>query len=248
MKWGFDPGQASVYGWITLAGLMIGGWFWSRRWRSRPESFSIFVGAVCGAFLGAKLLFLAAEGWLYLGEPGWQKQWLTGKTIVGALLGGYAGVEMVKRLIGHREPTGDWFAIGVPLGIAVGRIGCLRYGCCLGEACDASNWWAQVDSQGIARWPSVPLELIFNLLFVAAVAPVALRGAGRGQLFHAYLISYGLFRFWHGFQRDTPEVFAELSGYQIGALGLVTLGVIRGWQRWREPGMLPENGGKLEVG
>jgi hypothetical protein len=47
-----------------------------------------------------------------------------------ALLGGYAGVELAKRPVGLREATGDWFAIGVPFSIAMGRNGCLLYGCC----------------------------------------------------------------------------------------------------------------------
>lgn len=226
--------RGHFYRFAVIGGLLIGGWFWSRRWRTRPESFSIFVGAVCGAFLGAKLLFLAAEGWLYLGRPGWQVQWLTGKTIIGALLGGYAGVEIVKKLIGHREPTGDWFAVGVPLSIAIGRIGCLRYGCCLGEKCPPDVWYALADRAGTARWPAVPLELIFNLLFVVAILPVALRKAGRGQLFHLYLVCYGVFRFLHEFQRATPKIGELVSGYQIGALALVGLGAVRGWQRYRD--------------
>lgn len=231
--------RGNFYRFVVIGGLLIGGWLWSRRWKSTPESFSIFVGAICGAFLGAKLLFLAAEGWVYFGKPGWIAQWLTGKTIVGALLGGYAGVEIVKKMIGHREPTGDWFAVGVPLSIALGRIGCLRYGCCLGETCSPDAWYAMVDSSGGARWPAVPLELIFNLLFIAAILPFVLRSAGRGQLFHLYLIAYGTFRFFNEFQRATPKIGGLISVYQIGALALVALGVWRGWLRHKENRAVP---------
>lgn len=226
--------RGNFYRFVVIGGLLIGGWLWSRKWKSKPESFSIFIGAICGAFLGAKLLYLAAEGWIYVGDPGWQLQWLTGKTIVGALLGGYAGVEIVKKMIGHREPTGDWFAVGVPLSIAMGRIGCLHYGCCLGKECSPDAWYAYCDRTGVSRWPAVPFELIFNLLFVAAILPVVLRKAGRGQLFHLYLICYGFFRFFHEFQRATPKIGAHISGYQFAALALVALGAIRGWQRYSE--------------
>lgn len=228
--------QPGLYGWVTILGLLIGGWLWSRRWKSRPESFPVFVGAILGAFLGAKLLYLLAEGWMVFGDEFWVQQWLTGKTIVGALLGGYAGVEVAKKLVGLREPTGDWFAVGVPLAIAAGRLGCLQHGCCLGDPCPGPEWFVLTDPQGQDRWPAVPLELGFNLLFVAAILPLVLRKAGGGQLFHAYLVSYGLFRFWHEFQRATPELIAGVSGYQIGALALVGLGVWRGWMRWRTKG------------
>ncbi len=227
----FDSPEMSLYGLVSMVGLLVGGWIWSRRWTKKPESISVFIGAICGAYLGAKVLYLLAEGWLYFGEPGWGMQWLTGKTIVGALLGGYAGVELVKWMIERREPTGDWFAIGVPISIAVGRLGCLRHGCCLGRECPDSDWWSLVDSAGITRWPAVPLELAFNLLFVAAILPLAMRKAGRGQLFHFYLISYGAFRFFHEFQRETPKVLFGLSGYQLGAIGLIVLGTIRFRQR-----------------
>lgn len=239
MEWWESVGRGGVYTGILVAGLFAGGWFWYRKWRRRPGSFSIFVGAIFGAFFGAKVLFLLSEGWLYLGSEGALVVLASGKTIVGALLGGYAGVEFAKWLVKHPEPTGDWFAVGVPLSIAVGRLGCLRAGCCPGEECGAPAWWTLADANGVERWPAVPLELGFNLLFVAAVLPVALRGAGRGQLFHLYLVAYGCFRFWHEFHRDTPKLLGEISGYQLGAIALVALGGIRGWQRWKcrkEPG------------
>lgn len=223
----------SAYGWITLFGLLVGGWFWSRRWKSDEGSFAVFVGAVCGAFLGAKLMFLIAEGWMVIGQDKWLLQWLVGKSIVGALPGGYAGVEITKRLIGLRKATGDWFAVGVPLSIAVGRIGCLLYGCCPGKICEPSRI-SLTDAHGVERWPAVPLELGFNALFVLAILPIAIRKGGRGQLFHLYLIFYGVFRFWHEFHRDTPKWFGDFSGYQAGALALIILGTARGIARSRE--------------
>jgi hypothetical protein len=45
-----------------------------------------------------------------------------------------------------------------------------------------------------------------------------------GQHFHIYLMAYGIFRFGHEFLRDTPRIAGPLSGYQIAALGVATLG------------------------
>ncbi len=226
-----DSSSFSAYGWITLGGVIIGAWLCARRWKSSPHLFGIFVGGMCGAFFGAKVLYVLAEGWLHFQDENWIYHIATGKTIVGALLGGYAGVEFTKWLVKYKEATGDWFALIVPAGIAMGRIGCLRYGCCLGEKCSPEKWYALVDKSGISRWPAVPIELAFNLLFIVAILPFQKSGGGKGQLFHAYLISYGLFRFWHGFYRATPEVILGMSGYQIGAIGLILLGGIMGWRR-----------------
>ena len=234
-EWAELP-RSTLYGWIVLIGILVGGWFWSRKWKERPASFPIFIGAIVGAFLGAKVLFLLAEGWAHLDSPGWWMIWLSGKTIIGALLGGYAGVELVKHWVGHREPTGDWFAVGVPLSIAIGRIGCLRYGCCPGIVAGEGARFSISDSSGVERWPAVALEFGFNALFVIAILPLAIRGAGRGQLFHLYLLSYGGFRFWHEFHRDTPRILGEISGYHLGALALLLLGGVRGWQRHKREG------------
>ena len=49
----------------------------------------------------------------------------------------------------------------------------------------------------------------------------------RGQLFHLYLIGYGLFRIGHEFLRGTPRLFGPFSGYQFAALVLIALGAWR---------------------
>ena len=61
---------------------------------------------VCPLKLSLKTLFLLAEWENVFSDPNWLYLAASGKTIVGALLGGYAGVEIAKRLIGHREATG----------------------------------------------------------------------------------------------------------------------------------------------
>lgn len=234
IDWNRQIDAGWVYTLVTFLGLGIGAWIWSRRVRETPGAFAVFVGAVVGAYAGAKLLFVLVEWPVFFGAD---DQWIrlaAGKTILGALLGGYAGVEIAKKLIGYREPTGDWFAVGVPLAIAAGRIGCLRYGCCPGIPLAPGS--------PFGRWPAVPVEMIFNLLFVAAILPLVRRqGWWRGQCFHLYLISYGLFRFAHEFLRDTPKTGWGIGGYQIAALGLVVLGTVRGWQR-------SEMSGKARVG
>lgn len=246
VNWAERAASGSVYTLVTIVCLTLGGWLWSRRFRNESGSFAVFVGAIAGAYLGAKILYLAAEGWMHYGTDLWLYQLAAGKTIVGALLGGYAGVEIAKKLIGYPKPTGDWFAVGVPLSIAAGRLGCLRYGCCLGKVCSEPDWLTITARAGVERWPAVPLEFGFNLLFVAMILPLVMRrkvlerSPFAGQLFHLYLVTYGLFRFWHEFHRDTPTLMLGLTGYQIGAIGLVALGLIRGCSRAKESGLRTE--------
>jgi phosphatidylglycerol:prolipoprotein diacylglycerol transferase len=212
------------YSWLMLGGIATSLALWSRVARQDRRLLTIYLAALTGAFIGAKLVYLLAEGWLHFGGADMWWQLATGKSILGGLLGGYAGVELAKRWTGYREPTGDWFALIVPVGITFGRIGCWVHGCCQGIAC-APAWFAVRDAAGQTRWPAAPVEVLFNL--VALVVFYALRQAKMfpGQLFHLYLIGYGAFRFVHEFLRDEPRVLGPLSGYQVAALAVLVFGV-----------------------
>jgi len=218
-----------VYFFILIGMIVLSGFLWTRKFRSREggkDLFVIYLGGLIGAFAGAKVVFLLAEGWASIGRETMWLELATGKTILGALLGGYAGVEMVKKRIGYHKPTGDWFAIVVPLSIAAGRIGCLHHGCCLGSECAPDAWYAVSDAAGIARWPAPVAELLFNLLCVAVFVPLAKAKKLPGQHFHLYLIGYGVFRFAHEFVRATPRIGDFVTGYQIAALAVLALGII----------------------
>jgi phosphatidylglycerol:prolipoprotein diacylglycerol transferase len=118
--------------------------------------------------------------------------------------------------------------------VIIGRIGCLVHGCCVGKVCNPA-WYTIRDIEGNARWPAVPVEMLFNALALAVFAFLRSRRILPGQHFHLYLIGYGLFRFAHEFLRETPDVFGGLSGYQIASLAVVALGIIGFERRRREP-------------
>jgi phosphatidylglycerol:prolipoprotein diacylglycerol transferase len=222
--------HSTAYGWLMLAGIFVSIALWSRVARRDSRLVFIYIAALAGAFLGAKLVYLGAEGWLHWHD---ENRWVilaTGKSITGALLGGYAGVEIAKRLTGYTNATGDWFAIIAPVGIMLGRVGCMLHGCCLGRVCEAS-WFTVNDAHGVARWPASQVESLFNLLALGAVLLLRWRRVLPNQHFHLYLIAYGVFRFVHEFWRDTPAVLGSLSGYQITSLLLVVLGAVGFWRR-----------------
>ena len=216
---------ASPYPWLLLTAIAVSLVFWSRLARRDSRLMLIYGAALVSAFFGAKVVYLLAEGWLFWDAPDRWLIWATGKSVLGALLGGYAGVEIAKRAIGYTAPTGDWFAIVAPLGIALGRVGCLLHGCCTGVVCEPA-WWTLRDATGVHRWPAVPVELGFNVAAIALFAVLRRAGKMRGQLFHIYLIAYGLFRFAHEFLRATPRLSHGITGYQIAALAVAGLGII----------------------
>ena len=230
---------STAYGWLMLAGIFVSLLFWSRLARRDERLVLIYIAALAGAFLGAKLIYLGAEGWLHWHDA---NRWVilaTGKSITGALLGGYLAVEIAKRLLKYTGTTGDWFAVIAPVGIMLGRIGCMMHGCCLGRACDAS-WFTVNDPDGLARWPASQVEFVFNALMLAVILILRRQKILPGQHFHIYLMAYGLFRFFHEFLRATPQILGPISGYQIAALALFGLG-LAGFSARRRQGRVQEN-------
>ena len=95
---------------------------------SDATRWSVITAGVAGAAIGSRVLFwfedprLTSAHWhdaVYL---------MSGKTIVGGLIGGLFAVEWVKRRIGEESSTGDLFAAPIALGLAIGRIGCFLGG------------------------------------------------------------------------------------------------------------------------
>jgi len=74
-----------------LAGIVVSIVFWSRLARRDDRLLLVYVAALLGAFLGAKIVYFFAEGYQHLGAPDMWVQLATGKTILGGLLGGLPG-------------------------------------------------------------------------------------------------------------------------------------------------------------
>jgi len=216
---------------LILVGLLISAKLWTRRAGNDPLLALLYIVGLVGAILGAHLGYVLAEGYTHLGQPNALLKMFSGRTILGGLLGGYIAVELGKRLIDYRDATGDVFAVIVPVALALGRVGCYLQGCCLGRACYPHAWYAVTDAAGTHRWPAPLAEAAFNLVGAAILWQLSCKRIATGQLFHIYLIAYGLMRFLHEFVRETPRITAGLSVYQPLALGLVVFGLWRFYQR-----------------
>jgi phosphatidylglycerol---prolipoprotein diacylglyceryl transferase len=166
----------------------------------------VAAGALVGGLLGALLLNFPAWAALH-----W-RQWLdesfavrllmlvgTGRTWIGALIGGYLVVELTKRALGIRRSTGDSFALALPLGEALGRLGCFASGCCYGTP--AHLPWA-VYQQGAWRHPAQLYAAAAALLLWLALRPLRDRLPREGDLFKLYLAGYAATRFLLEFLRD----------------------------------------------
>jgi phosphatidylglycerol:prolipoprotein diacylglycerol transferase len=192
------------------------------------DKLAIGVGAFCGAMLGAKLpfaLFGEAEFWT-------AAAWLSnGKTILAGLVGGYAGVEFVKWVLGIHTKTGDSFAAPVALSVAVGRLACFVGGCCFGTP-TTLPWgvvFPAIDS--LPRHPTQLYESAFHFTMAILLLVLQRRGMFRGQLMKLYIISYAIYRFASEQIRPEPEMWGELTAYQWASIGIV---VVFGMLWWHD--------------
>jgi phosphatidylglycerol:prolipoprotein diacylglycerol transferase len=210
--------------------------------------------AILGGFAGSYLVqaVVTVQHWLHTGEL----VWMEGSSFVGVVGGG--GLVGLLYCRAHRIPLGRAFdrggALPLPLGQALGRLGCLAAGCCYGRPTDswlglylpdASGTWAvRYPTQLLAA--AANLLIFFTLLAVerygqqrSPLSPLG-RGAGgegesrpfNGFLFLLYLDLYCLKRFLMEFLRgDAIPLLGPITWVHLYTLaGLVAATALIVWR------------------
>jgi prolipoprotein diacylglyceryltransferase len=201
----------------------------------------LVVAAVLGAALGSKLLHQLANPslWPRYGAEPWLL--LSGKTIVGGLLGGWAAVELTKAWLGVKERTGDVYVLPLVIGMILGRVGCFWAG--LEDATYGTATalpWGVDFGDGVSRHPTQLYEIAF-LALLGAVAlwgqkQRALRGQ-EGDLFRAFILAYLAFRLAVDFLKPYDRSFG-LNAIQWACLLVLLLQATEAWRltaRWLRP-------------
>lgn len=208
---------------------------WPRASMSFEQTLWIIVGAVFGALVGSKLLAWIEsfpDYWAHRFDP---QTWIGGKTIVGGLLGGWAGVEIAKKLVRVRHSTGDAFVFPLIFGMAVGRIGCFLTGLddhTYGVA--TSLPWGVDFGDGIRRHPTQLYDIVFLLLL--AVCLWACRKRWRnGVVFLVFVGAYCGWRFLVEFLKPPWKPYLGLSAIQLACLAGIVACMIRSHVRRTEP-------------
>lgn len=177
---------------------------------AEPQRWTVLAAAAVGALVGSRLLGLA-EQWPTV-RAAWEQGRTPallfspgGKTIVGGLLGGWLGVEIVKRLSGIRRRTGDLFALPLCVGIAVGRIGCLIAGLADDTYGKPTTLpWAVDLGDGIGRHPVQVYEILFLIVLGLIVSTKA--RLPEGARFRIFLGGYLGWRLVIDFLKPQPLI------------------------------------------
>ena len=145
---------------------------------------------------------------------------LGGKTIVGGLLGGWAGVELAKKITRVTRSTGDVFIWPLALGTAIGRIGCFLTGLAdrtYGVA--TALPWGVDFGDGVRRHPTQLYESLFVLTLATTLTfATRRRTLPTGARFRLYLAGYFLFRIAVEFLKPRETPFLALSAIQFASL------------------------------
>lgn len=219
--------------WWTLAGYLTGIavylWASTRLWPGqRPQGWQsavVLAAGLAGGLSGAKLVQVALSGWQQNSSALHDPQ-AGGRTIIGGLLAGWISVEIAKWCMGVSRSAGGPFALAIPAGEAVGRIGCWLNGCCYGAACNLPKGLPFTVEQH-ETW-RLPAQL-YSSLACAAVFLALLRLSrrlGPAELFRAFLMFYGSARFLLEFARYRETLYWGLSLAQWVCLELALAGLI----------------------
>lgn len=197
-----------------------------------PRRWWVVAAAAAGAALGARVLALLecpAELWSGGDFP---LERLAGKSIVGAIAGGWLAVEGAKRLGGIESRTGDLLAIPLAAAIALGRIGCLLTGAGDRTFGDATTLPLAFDfGDGVRRLPMPLFETIFLLILVVTLARWRVRSPVQGDLFRGFVAAYFSWRLVVDFAKHADCRWLGLSTIQwVTVLGLSV--VVPDLRRW----------------
>jgi phosphatidylglycerol:prolipoprotein diacylglycerol transferase len=123
-----------------------------------------------------------------------------------------------------RWKTADVWAAPLPLGHAVGRLGCFAAGCCYGRPTDVP--WAVTFTDpnslallGLPLHPTQLYEAFGNLLIFCFLSLYRRHRRFPGQLFWLYVLLYSCLRFFLEFFRGDPR------GYIVPSLLSVSQGI-----------------------
>lgn len=180
----------------------------------------IFTGAIIGAILGSRLtggfenppaLFASANPWLYI---------YSNKTVLGGFIGGLFGVEIIKKIVGEKNSSGDLFTYPMILALIIGRIGCFSMGLAEETYGTPTRFFTGINfGDGIYRHPVCLYEMAFlAFLWIALLRLEKKVMLKPGSRFRIFMIAYTLFRFLLDFIKPHYTFSFGLSTIQIACL------------------------------
>lgn len=240
--------ELASYGLMTALAYGVASWYLYRRRHyiklDADTFWNIIFIAFLSALLGAKLLYIIVS-WQEMGATFAERL----QTVVRDFRYGFvffggaicAVLTLIWYLKKKKLPvlkTADFFIVGLPLGHAIGRIGCFLAGCCHGKPTTMPWGVAFTDPHslvnpqylGIPLHPTQLYECGLNLILFFILHRYYKKPHKDGAVLALYLIGYALLRFSIEFFRGDFRggFFLGMSPSQIISL-LIALAALITW-------------------
>lgn len=195
-------------------------YFYLKRKSKEKTSFNtsaaVLIGATAGALFGSKLIGNLESPYRLFEHFDFPSLW-TSNTIVGGLAFGLLGVELAKRIVGHKESTGDLIVFPLMLAMIIGRIGCFLTGIyeeTYGVPTDSVFGMYLGDQY--RRHPVTLYEIAF-LIALWMVLKVIQRKSNypSGFIFQIFMLAYFTFRLMLDFIKPKLEIIGNVGTIQI---------------------------------
>lgn len=212
----------NAYGLCGVTGFLLGIGYLFFITRKRDEDFSdfmyVYVWAALGAVIGAKLLYL------FLEIPDIMRNLGSGETdlrryLIGMISGGFIFYGGLLGAVFAVKIASSFFALdfektisimipAMPLGHALGRVGCALSGCCYGRETRMCIGISYVNSvyapNGVRLFPVQVFEAIADLAIFGVLVYILLKRPDSSRTFvmlKTYLVMYACIRFLLEFLR-----------------------------------------------
>jgi phosphatidylglycerol---prolipoprotein diacylglyceryl transferase len=211
---------------FEVLSFFIGFQYYRFRKKNYPDAITsenriwIIIGAAAGAFLFSRLIGALEDTSLIFGEHRQLLIAFNNRTIVGGLIGGLLGVELVKKIIGERNSSGDLFTLPLIIAIIIGRVGCFFAGLSDNTYGNATSLQWGIDlGDGIKRHPTNLYEILFLIIvFILLWSLEKKRALKNGSIFKIFMVLYLAFRLLIDFIKPYEPLYLNLSSIQISCV------------------------------
>lgn len=250
-----------TYGVLVAAGVVLGLWYARRQARPAgldPEKvWNMGIYCVLIALLLAKISLVFSDWGFYASHPREIFSIATfqsGGTFYGGVLGAVLTIVLYSYF--QKMPLFgvlDTFAAALPLGHAVGRLGCFAAGCCYGKPTSVP-WGVRFTNPAAAQVAGTPLgvhlhptelyEAAAEFLNFVILVWLRKRQTFRGQILGTYFLLYGVERgtieFFRGDPGRTMLFHDYFSLMQVVSILLILAGGFLWFRGLRNPSSAPQ--------
>lgn len=235
-----------MYGVMTALGYAAAIWYCLKRRHilglSKDQVLDVIFYLIIGAAIGGKLFFIIFYWQDFAASVGLDKI-RYGFVFLGGFVGAcVAGVYILRRMNIPLFRAADFFVQAVPLGHAIGKIGCFLAGCCYGKISHVHALSVKFTDphclvpqhlHGVGLYPVQLIESAISFCLFLVLYKLSNMKHKAGTILAAYMIGFGIIRFTAEFFRGEDEIYIlGITQNQITALALVAIAII--FILWRD--------------